>query len=129
MTGKEAIRVVADMSIYDVRRLRDETPSATIKRVCVWRIDEPLAFEELAVYANARPIAIAPSANIPSDAIADAFSTWATANDVAKALGKSRTFVLRAIERVVLRGYVRERRSGEFGLEYRLTPRAKETAA
>lgn len=51
MTGREAVQFVAHLSMREVSRLNRRTPhddDATLKLVCGWRLDEPIAFRELA---------------------------------------------------------------------------------
>jgi hypothetical protein len=52
MTGKEALQIVANMSLADAKTHERETDDATLKIVAGWRVNEPEAFAEIATLAG-----------------------------------------------------------------------------
>ena len=56
MTGKEALRLSLTMSATDARREYETSESATLRLVCGWKLNEPVAYHDIVEVAGIAPI-------------------------------------------------------------------------
>ena len=124
MTGKEAIRAVATMSLAEASFYARGSNDPTLSLVAGWRVTNGAEFADLAEavglgtiveYIPGRPCH---SRKDASAMLIAHFETWSTVTSAAEALGTTRASICKVLKR--MRGYHVERRHGTFGLEWRL---------
>ena len=132
MTGKEALRLVADFEEARVRYLSVASDDATLKLVARWRLQEREAFDELVAMAGIAP---PPERKDPAGRARDQRITnlvnhfvaeWSTHKDAAALFGLQRRQVMQILGRAARRrGFVVLREiHPEHGLRWKAVPKA-----
>lgn len=122
MTIKEAVRVVAALPRHRVQRLlkgRECEVDAGLTRACEWRLQEPVAFDDICeVIGVPMPDRAASNAK---ERVLPYFRDWAQPDLVQQDTGLSRHMVLHYLSELKhSAGYRVERRKTPFGMEWRV---------